>query len=162
MVAAWTLALCTLGSGIAHADSHEHFTALEENDSLYFNSDKHYTQGLRLSYLGPDVAAESAWNRPFDWLAGLAPIFRANAPQRSRRYALFAGQSIFTPKETRVPDPDPRDRPYAGWLYLGTSLLQESGGNSLENLEIALGVVGPAALGEEVQNTRTIITGSSA
>src|SRR6266404_4771860 len=27
-------------------------TILEENDSLYFNSDKHYTQGLRISDLG--------------------------------------------------------------------------------------------------------------
>jgi hypothetical protein len=27
------------------------FTILEENDSLFFNSDKHYTQGFRLSDL---------------------------------------------------------------------------------------------------------------
>src|SRR5712692_1859661 len=40
-------------SGAARADEASRSTVVEENDSIYFNSDKHYTQGLRLSYLGP-------------------------------------------------------------------------------------------------------------
>lgn len=38
------------GAVSARADPRERFTVLEENDSLYFNSDRRYTQGLRLSY----------------------------------------------------------------------------------------------------------------
>jgi len=136
----------------ARADDKNRFTALEENDSLYFNSDKHYTQGLRLSNLGPDVAAESGWNGPFNFFGDFLPIFARDAESASRHYAVFAGQSLFTPKDLRLKPPDPHDRPYAGWLYGGVSLLQESGQHTLENLEADLGVVGPGALGRQVQN----------
>ena len=43
---------------------------IEENDSVIFgDSDKYYTQGIEFVYLGPDVAAGSAWIGPFDALA---------------------------------------------------------------------------------------------
>src|SRR5438445_9462798 len=51
--------------GAARADDKSHITILEENDSIYFNSDKHYTQGLRLSYLGPDVQPGDFWDKAF-------------------------------------------------------------------------------------------------
>jgi hypothetical protein len=137
----------------ANADKSEKITILEENDSLYFNSDKHYTQGLRLSYLGPEIDPSDGWNRPFEWLGGLAPVFFSDGSgEHSRRYSLLLGQSIFTPRRTDLFQPDPRDRPYAGWLYAGASLLQETNHWMLENFEIDLGVVGPAALGKVVQN----------
>jgi lipid A 3-O-deacylase len=138
--------------GSAQADQNNRFNLLEENDSLYFHSDKHYTQGLRLSNLGPDVEAPSAWNGPFNVLDDVLPIFSRDAEVRSRRYAVFAGQSLFTPKNLDLKPPSPHDRPYAGWLYGGVSLLQESSRRTLENLEIDLGIVGPGALGKPVQN----------
>jgi hypothetical protein len=137
---------------LARADDRQRVTLLEENDSLYFNSDKHYTQGLRLSYLGPDVAADSFWARPFDFLDSFLPIFPGDAQQRSRRYALSLGQSIFTPADTDLFPPPADDRPYAGWLYAGVSLLQDSDRRTLDHLELQLGVIGPAALGRQVQN----------
>lgn len=137
--------------GPARADDGSRVTILEENDSIYFNSDKHYTQGLRVSNLGPALALGSGWNGPFTWVGGVAPIFRDGA-DRERRYAVFLGQSIFTPKNLTLKPPDPSDRPYGGWLYIGSSLLQESDRRMLENLEIDLGVVGPGALGKQVQN----------
>jgi hypothetical protein len=63
----------------AHADQNNRFNLLEENDSLYFHSDKHYTQGLRLSNLGPDVEPQSGWNGPFNLLDDLLPIFSHDA-----------------------------------------------------------------------------------
>jgi lipid A 3-O-deacylase len=140
--------------GIARADDADRVTLLEENDSLYFNSDKHYTQGLRVSDLAPDIGARSSWNGPFDFVANIAPIFMQDgaANEDSRRYAVFLGQSLFTPKNLTLRPPDPRDRPYGGWLYVGTSLLQESNKHALENLELDVGVVGPGALGKQVQN----------
>jgi lipid A 3-O-deacylase len=138
----------------ASADDEDRFTILEENDSLYFNSDKHYTQGLRLSNLRPVLAPESPWNGPFDLLGRLSPIFAPDgspAP-RERRFAFLLGQSIFTPKDLRRDPPDPRDRPYAGWAYIGTSLLQQTERRQLENVEIDIGAVGPAALAKPVQN----------
>jgi lipid A 3-O-deacylase len=140
-------------STAARADPRERFTVLEENDSLYFNSDKHYTQGLRLSYLSPEILADGGSDRPFD-LIGNVPSVLQPAPglERSRRYAVFFGQSLFTPKDLPRRPPDPRDRPYGAWLYGGISLLQETDRRTLENVELQVGIVGPAALGREIQN----------
>ena len=138
----------------AQADDQERVNVLEENDSLYFNSDKHYTQGLRLSDLAPDLAPDSGWNDPYNFLGHIAPVFSqdgADVP-RSRRYALILGQSIFTPKNLTLKQPSTHDRPYGGWLYGGASLLQESNRDMLENMELDLGLVGPGSLAKQVQN----------
>jgi len=151
-LAGWGAALLIAAAPAAlRADDGHRLSVIEENDSLFFESDDHYTQGLRLGYLGPDVARDSEWNAPFDALGGLLPVFPADAAERSRRYALSVGQSFFTPNSISADPPDPRDRPYAGWLYLGASLLQDTDRRRLEHLELQLGVVGPAALGKPVQ-----------
>ena len=141
------------GAPAARADDGQRLSVIEENDSLFFDSDDHYTQGLRIAWLGPDVADGSEWNEPFDLLGGVLPVFGAGEHERSRRYALSFGQSFFTPNIIEANPPDPRDRPYAGWLYLGADLLQDSDRRMLEHLELQLGVVGPAALGKQVQRT---------
>jgi lipid A 3-O-deacylase len=167
-VAAWVilfLACCALGVDIPRAAAQQtaaspdlqssRFTVLEENDSLFFNSDKHYTQGLRLSDLiGGTPAPGGLWDDAFN-LLNFGPFFNSGG---TRKTAILAGQSIFTPKNLSLKPPDPRDRPYAGWLYGGISMLQENGlpvdnGRMLENLEIDFGMVGPGALGELAQNT---------
>lgn len=127
------------------------FTLLEENDSLYFNSDKHYTQGFRLSDLiGGSPAPGGLWDGMFDLLS-IGPLFE---PGGTRKTAILAGQSIFTPKNLALKPPDPKDRPYAGWIYGGVSMLQEAPDKRmLENFEIDFGMVGPGALGQLAQNT---------
>jgi hypothetical protein len=148
------LAMAVAASGLvsfnndARGEDRERITVLEENDGLFFNSDKHYTQGFRISDLHP-VTTPGVWNSAFDALGSFVPIF---APGGNRQESLFLGQSIFTPKNTQLRPPDPRDRSYAGWLYVGASLLQETNSRMLENFELALGIVGPGALGEQVQN----------
>ena len=132
----------------ARSEDRERITVLEENDGLFFNSDKHYTQGFRISDLHP-VNAPGFWNGAFDLVGSVAPIF---APGGNRQESLFLGQSIFTPKNTQIRPPDPRDRPYAGWLYFGASLLQETDDRMLENLELDFGIVGPGASAKQVQN----------
>ena len=130
------------------------FTILEENDSLYFNSDKHYTQGLRLSDLLPGSPEPSGfWDNTFNLLS-FGPFFQNGG---TRRTAILAGQSLFTPKDLSIRPPNPRDRPYAGWLYGGISMLQDTplnqpGQHMLENFEIDFGLVGPGALGKQTQN----------
>ena len=46
---------CILSTPPVRAEDAGRFTILEENDSLFFNSDKHYTQGLRLSDLSASL-----------------------------------------------------------------------------------------------------------
>jgi hypothetical protein len=91
-------------------------------------------------------------NAPFELGAGVLPVLGGDgAAARKRRFAFIAGQSIFTPKNITIKPPDRSDRPYAGWLYGGASLLQETDRRMLENLELEVGVVGPGARGRPVQ-----------
>jgi lipid A 3-O-deacylase len=133
--------VCTAQAGDAYR-----FTLLEENDSLYADSDRHYSQGLRLSVLSPALAPQDGWNAAFD------PVYAAGGSKSARRVGLFLGQSIFTPEDTALQQPDPHDRPYGAWLYAGASLLQETDRRMLENLEFSVGLVGPGALGRQTQN----------
>jgi lipid A 3-O-deacylase len=43
------------------------------------------------------------------------------------------------------------DRPWAAWLYLG-GVAQRARDNRLDTVEIDLGLVGPSALGREIQS----------
>lgn len=131
---------------VAHADDVHRFTLLEENDSLYADSDRHYTQGLRLSVLSPVIGPQDGSNGVFDL------IYPWDVGPSVRRVGFFLGQSIFTPEDTALPYPDSRDRPYGAWLYAGVSLLQETNRRMLENFEISAGLVGPGALGRQTQN----------
>jgi hypothetical protein len=126
----------------------------EENDYFASNDDRHYTQGARVSYLTGQVISGDGWDQPFTSLSQNMPIF--DGAHARRRYEWSGGQSIFTPTNLETTTNTPRDRPYAAWLYVGASMLQDSTyetHHTLENLELLAGVVGPAALGGVTQNT---------
>lgn len=149
------LAIAAAGAAVcmsaARADDNSRFGGIEENDSIGFDSDKYYTQGLEFTYLGPDVAVDSGWIGPFE-LLDFGPFDATGASTLSRRYEIMLGQSIFTPKDTAREDPDPDDRPYAGWFYGGVGLIQDTDKRRLDHLELLVGVVGPAAFGKTTQN----------
>src|SRR5437870_9500592 len=72
------LSCCLLMSMQSRAWSDEtgRITILEENDSLYFNSDKHYTQGLRISnLLGETLSPDGLWDDAFKIVGSVAPVF---------------------------------------------------------------------------------------
>jgi hypothetical protein len=60
-------------------------------------------------------------------------------------------QNMYTPEDILNPLPQPRDRPYGAWLYLGLGLNLVSEAQA-HALEIDLGMVGPSAQGEAVQD----------
>lgn len=115
-----------------------------ENDAFSLgNIDGHYTNGMRVSYL---VGEDRIW----PWVAKAAralPFYPDGGRLRSS-YAL--GQNLYTPEYIGIPEPIPDDRPYAAWLYLALGLIADND-RILDSVELSLGVVGPAALGEEVQ-----------
>lgn len=121
-------------------------SVIEENDAFAIPStDRWYTQGLQVDYLsgpiGPDRAAS-------------LPSLLSVDPQGAdlRRFELFLGQQMFTPVDLSRFPPDPADRPYAGWLYGGLGLFQETDHRQLAHLELQLGVIGPAALAAQAQD----------
>ena len=114
-----------------------------END-LFGGSDRYYTNGLLLTWQSPSAGLP----RP---LAGLDERLDFLLGPGNLRWGLSLGQNIYTPQDTDRRIPDPRDRPYAGYLY-GAASLSRSTERSQTLLEVQFGVVGPSAGGEFVQN----------
>lgn len=126
------------------------FSLTVENDSLSSGADRNYTSGIRLGYVSP---AE----RVPDWLQGMGGFTRALSDSEPDFWGVAVGHSIFTPEDINA-NPAPADQhPYAGWLYMQVSIGAEedrSDGRTprfLDTYELELGVVGPAAMGEEAQ-----------
>lgn len=156
--AAVTLAAVAL-SGIAAASAQDQnraagrpapapavITGVSDND-LYapVNRDRHYSNGLRLGWMSGDEHVPD-WARSF---ASSLPLLLD--PAGSRRIGWTVAQEMFTPQNKAASGPLLDDRPYAAWLYAGLKLQSETA-DRLDTLEIDLGVVGPAALGEQAQN----------
>src|SRR5690242_20412325 len=91
-------------------------TAQFDND-LFMRADGHYTHGTRFALLPPAAPRNASIVRGLFSL--LVPSVGADA--QTARVGFVLGQSIFTPKDTTRSDPIDRDRPYAGWLYVGFS-----------------------------------------
>jgi lipid A 3-O-deacylase len=157
--AAALLVLATLlaAAPAAAADRGWSGTVLDDDDFWApQDHDEYYTHGIRLSVTSGDVAAP-LWLAPFNWLAQWTPAF-PDAVGVSRRYNLIPlGQNMYTPRNPLLVDPDPRDRPYAGWLYGGIGLMQDTPGDTaaapdqFDELALKLGIVGPGSLAHATQ-----------
>jgi len=129
----------------------------EENDVFAFKneSDRHYTQGLRLTTtLNPQ--------RNPNWLNDLSnTLCHCSYPFEPVLHVGF-GQSIYTPANIKTAAPQPFDRPWAGWLY-GSAILHLTevvDPNAVgptttrqQMFEVDLGVVGQGAGARFAQTT---------
>lgn len=115
-----------------------------ENDK-WSGTDRYYTNGLKFGF-GTDAGT-------------LADLL--NAPSESVlrqlthgtgcvQLGVFFGQNMYTPRRITVAAPQPGDRPWAAWLYVG-GVAQRVEAHRLQTVEIDIGMVGPAALGKQVQ-----------
>lgn len=114
-----------------------------END-FFADDDNGYTNGFHLSYMSPEIVPE--------WLVNTANIMPLMNTDGNKRWGFEIGQSMFTPDDISLTNPPLTDQPYAGWLYV-SALLMSDNDDSLDTFNISLGVVGPSALGEQVQDT---------
>jgi lipid A 3-O-deacylase len=129
------------------------WTVNVENDRIA-NTDRHYSNGFRLGWVSDQTDGS---NQPMvrDALQFLYPF----ADVRNGRLGLDVGHNIYTPADTESRSLVTTDRPYAGWLYASASLYAETGDRSggrffdtLDKAGLEVGIVGPLALGEQVQN----------
>jgi hypothetical protein len=125
-------------------DSRGSITLQYENDTLG-GTDRYYTSGVQIAYRSPSTDLPGLLRFMDERLDRLLPPGEV-------RWGFGLGHAIYTPGDTLARVPDPRDRPYAGHLY-GALVLQRDEGNALSTLEFQAGVVGPSALGDQVQNT---------
>jgi lipid A 3-O-deacylase len=106
-----------------------------DNDSyLLQGADRYYTDGL------------------FFYYRHALPVNDANSILQNKVLGFELGQKIFNPQSGKIPGADYIDRPFAGYLYVGSTLnfLYENESNL--KISAQLGVVGPAAGGEGVQS----------
>ncbi len=114
-----------------------------ENDSIGSGTDQNYTNGVRLTYFDlraefPDIAHE---------IADYVPTFDINKGS-SIYYSL--GQNLYTPDDISSSVQASNDRPWAAFLYVALGMATQTG-DHIDELEATIGVVGPLALGRQVQ-----------
>lgn len=115
-----------------------------END-FFARTDQNYTNGLRLQYLRPKGQVTDVTGWIGEYLLGVG--------DESRIYeGVSIGQSLFTPLDITDPNPRPGEQPYAGWLYLEFAGIVDNA-SFVDTASATVGIVGPAAGGEFVQNT---------
>jgi hypothetical protein len=112
-------------------------------------ADYDYTQGLVVG-----VELDSAPR----WMPGRLRACDAGGKEACARTRVEVGQRIYTPRRDAA-TPIPGERPYGAWLYAGGGVARESG-RGVRSVEVELGVTGPPALGEPVQNGVHRLTGS--
>lgn len=112
-------------------------------DGFFYNDDRDYTTGWLVSWT-------TAPSDTPDWAIGIAravPFFGQTGVVRAT-YGL--GQDIFDPDNFALKDPPTTDHPYGGYLY-GQMGLAQLTDTDLDQLQVELGMVGPASLAGNVQ-----------
>ncbi|HEX8671540.1 MAG TPA: lipid A deacylase LpxR family protein [Longimicrobium sp.] len=150
----WMVVLAALWAVPVGAQGVRAVTLRLDNDILALRgpgapADYDYTQGFVVG-----VELDSAPR----WMPGWLRACDASAAEGCVRTRVEVGQRIYTPRRD-APDPIPGERPYAAWLYAGGGIVRESG-RGVRTVEVELGVTGPPALGEPVQNGVHRLTGS--
>lgn len=115
-----------------------------ENDSIG-GTDQYYTNGIKI---GGGIPADKVSK-----LFTLPPNTLLNAITQgaSNHFGLFIGQNLYTPRDITIAAPQPNDRPWAAWAYIG-AVAQSVKDDRLHTVEFDLGFVGPPALGKQVQS----------
>ena len=150
----WTLGvgIGTTVCGIAVAQSPERLPAADpaavwalqgENSSISTSglTDRYYTNGLRLGFTSATA----------DLPSFAATFGHAVLGDGQQRLTIDLSQQIFTAKDTTSYDPPPGDRPFAGLLLATLGLLQDTD-TTRSTLGLSVGMIGPSALGQSVQN----------
>lgn len=123
-----------------------------END-MFNGTDNGYTSGINFSWVSANL--QNYFNDPClpNWARRFNQIFESAQPSAgtSRNMVITAGQLMYTPSDRTRTDVIRNDRPYAAWLYLGLGYNARND-QRMDSVEINLGMVGPAALGQQAQN----------
>jgi hypothetical protein len=133
-------------------------SALFDNDAFSGN-DSRYTGGLAFAWTS--AAAESYGKRHLHRKIVNAFSFLPTVHAAGyRNYLQFVvGMEAYTATNIKLPDPPPDDHPYAGILYLDSSLMSRTS-KANHQLTLRLGFVGPASGASEVQRWIHEIIGS--
>jgi lipid A 3-O-deacylase len=121
-----------------------------END-LFANTDQQYTNGTKISWVSPDVTQYVNTDFPVltKWVD--RNIHFVSDEYNDKNLAFSIGQNMYTPEDIATTELVENDRPYAAWLYLSAGFHAKND-RIQDTFEIQLGMVGPAALGKQIQD----------
>src|SRR5690606_3143115 len=131
-----------------------------DND-LFANQDQGYTSGVMLSMVSPnlkDYVSDPCLPAPARWLNGHLQRIQPEGFDQQNMVVTVA-QGIFTPENHTRMDLIKDDRPYAGALLVGFGYNARKE-HELRTTQLVVGMVGPAALGEQTQNLIHDFSGS--
>lgn len=114
-----------------------------ENDSIG-GTDRYYTNGIKIGGGIPADKVSDLFTRPPN------ALLDAITDGASNHFGLFIGQNLYTPRDIKIAAPQPFDRPWAAWAYIG-AVAQSVKEDRLHTVEVDLGFVGAPALGKQVQ-----------
>lgn len=133
-----------------------------ENDKYFAGTDRNYTNGFKMSALSTSLRSFRDRDVPRLLRSIARQVDQFIEPEREPKLGLSFGQNIYTPSDIAETEYQPLDRPYAAWLYLGAAFHNyrparvrsdgSFGPARADVFEVNLGVVGPAAIGRQVQN----------
>jgi hypothetical protein len=124
-------------------------TAYYEND-VFFKNDDNYTAGVGASWVSDDVATYGP--KRFERRVVNAFSFLPKIGDDGYRgFASFTiGQEMYTPTDIDAPVPPPDQQPYAGVLFLDSSVYAH-GRRAMYEFKLRVGCVGPCSGAEQVQ-----------
>lgn len=137
------LMLSLMPTPLAQADEGRSLTVTIENDALV-DTDRYYTNGIRLEYAHERLETSTLARR-------LAGLLLGVGPQDDVLESFAVGHTIFTPEDIETADPLPSQRPYAGYLFFDYTINRQNE-DGIHWLLFQVGLVGPSAGGEEIQN----------
>ena len=133
-------------------ENDESLWIVEYENDVFAGEDRYYTSGVRATRIALAREAPS-------WLESVANRFPGFTEATALPYALSISHNMYTPADIENPEFPPDDRPYAAWFQLGfsTGTLHPRGA---DRVRVGLGLVGPAALGREIQTNAHRLIGS--
>ncbi len=123
-------------------DDEAALSVLLENDA-FAATDRHYTNGIEISYLTAPRPMNGYAAALIDWLPG--------NENGETRVGWQLGQTLYTPDDKEALELLPDERPYAAWLYGGISVLYATDSH-IDTWSLHFGTLGPDAKGAELQN----------
>ncbi len=136
-----------------------------END-LFTDTDESYTNGVRLSWISPDVSSYERDPRLPQFIEKINDqlhffhdlnVRDCGDPAADpltclqRNLVVSVGQLMFTPEDYLETELIEDDRPYAGYLFT-TFGYHTRDAAQLDTIEVSFGVVGPASLAQQTQD----------
>lgn len=120
------------------------FNLIFDNDG-FAGTDHHYTSGILLNYVGSEAGTPRR-------LAEFAYSLPQIDPEDDILAGFHLGQQLFTPEDIHAEQLLSRQRPYAGYLFGGMSLIAVNP-RELDSWRLSVGVVGPRAYGRQFQTS---------